>query len=165
MAKDAEKPAGEEAPKKGGKLKLIIIALLVVLLLGGGGFAYWFIAIHGKTQSGAKAVAQAEPEVPPLYTALDPFTVNLKDPGVALQAGITLKIHDDKVDAAIKLLMPEIRNQILLILSSQQSSDLMTTTGKEKLGTQIALAVNKILGEKKPKDGVSQVLFTSFIIQ
>ncbi len=164
MAK-TEKPAGEEAPKKGNKLTLIILALLVLILLAGGGFAYWFIAIHSKAGNGAKAAVQAEPEVPPLYTALDSFTVNLKDPDKALQTEISLKVHDEKVDAAIKLRMPEIRAQILLLLSSQQSSDLMTTAGKEKLGSQIMLAVNKILNAKTPKEGVSQVLFTSFIIQ
>ncbi|MHB1100939.1 MAG: flagellar basal body-associated FliL family protein, partial [Burkholderiales bacterium] len=91
------------APKK-GKLKLIILILLVVALLGGGGgFAYWFFAIHGKDNQGAKAAAQAKPDAPPTYTALDPpFTVNLKDPGVALQAAITLKVHDEDVDTAIK---------------------------------------------------------------
>lgn len=165
MAKETEKPAGEEIPKKGNKLTLIVVALLVVILLGGGGFAYWFIAIHSKAQNGAKPAVEAEPDVPPLYTVLDPFTVNLKDPGVALQTDITLKVHDDKVDAAIKLRMPEIRDQILLLLSSQQSSDLSNTAGKERLGKQISLAVNKILGAKSDKEGVSQVLFTSFIIQ
>lgn len=166
MAKGNDKTAGgdAEAPKKGSKLTLIIIALLVLILLGGGGVAYWFI-MHNKGDHAAKAEAQAEPEVPPLYTVLDPFTVNLKDPGVALQTDITLKVHDEKIDAAIKLRMPEIRDQILLLLSSQQSADLMTSAGKEKLGNQIAGAVNKILSIKKPKDGVSQVLFTSFIIQ
>ena len=165
MAKETEKPQGEEgAPKKGNKLKLIILALLALILLGGGGFAYWFIAIHGKAQNGKPAV-EAEPEVPPMYTALDAFTVNLKDPGVALQTEISLKVHDEKVDAAIKQRMPEIRARILLLLSSQQSSDLMTVAGKEKLGSQILVEVNKILAAKTPKEGVSQVLFTSFIIQ
>ncbi|HQT26189.1 MAG TPA: flagellar basal body-associated protein FliL [Burkholderiales bacterium] len=165
MSKETEKPAEAGVPKKGNKLKLIIIAALVLILLGGGGFAYWFFAIHGKAQTGPKAAAQAVPDVPPTYSVLDPFTVNLKDPGVVMQAGITLKVHDEKVDSAIKLRMPEIRDQILLILSNQQSADLMTTAGKENLGKQIALAVNKILGANNPKDGVSQVLFTSFIIQ
>lgn len=168
MAKGSEKSAGEEgaaAPKKGSKLTLIILALLVLILLGGGGFAYWFIMIHGKADHGAKAEVQAEPEVPPLYTALDAFTVNLMDPGVALQTDIALKVHDEKIDAAIKLRMPEIRDHILLLLSSQHSADLMTAAGKEKLGIQIALAVNKILGIKNSKEGVSRVLFTSFIIQ
>ncbi len=165
MAKETEKPAEEGAAKKGKKLKVIIIALLVLVLLGGGGFAYWFFAVHGKADSGAKAAAKVEPNLPPTYSVLDPFTVNLRDPGVAMQAGITLKVHDEKVDEAIKQRMPEIRDRILLILSSQQSADLMTAAGKENLGKQIAVAVNKILDVKDPKDGVTQVLFTSFIIQ
>ncbi len=166
MAKDTEKAAeGAESPKKGSKLMLIVLALLVLLLLGGGGFAYWFIMIHGKENPAAKAEVKAEPEAAPFYTVLDPFTANLKDPGVALQTDITLKVPDEKVDADIKLRMPEIRAQILLLLSNQQSADLMTTAGKDKLGSQIALAVNKILGAKQPKEGVSRVLFTSFIIQ
>ncbi len=153
------------APKK-SKLMLIILILLVLILLGGGGgFAYWFFAIHGKSPQGASAAVQAQPEGPPTYTALEPFTVNLKDPGVALQTAITLKVHDEKVDEKVKERMPEVRDQILLLLANQQSANLMTTAGKESLGSQIALAVNRILGAKTPNSGVSKVLFTSFIIQ
>jgi flagellar FliL protein len=148
------------APKKSNKLLLIIIALLVLVLIGGG--AYWFFAIHGKEN--AKAAA-AQVDVPPTYSKLEPFTVNLKDPGVAMQTGITLRVANDDVDANVKLRMPEIRNQILLLLSNQQSADLMTEAGKEKLGNEIEAAVNKILKAKTPKDGVDKVLFTSFIIQ
>ena len=152
------------APKK-SKLMLIIVILLVLILLGGGGFAYWFFAIHSKAPQGASAAVQVQPEGPPTYTALEPFTVNLKDPGVALQTAITLKVSDEKVDAKIKERMPEVRDQILLLLANQQSANLMTTAGKESLGSQIALAVNRILGAKTPNAGVSKVLFTSFIIQ
>ncbi len=148
------------APRKRGKLLLIVVALLVLLLLGGG--AYWYFAVHSKA-NGKAAAAQAD--VPPIYSKLEPFTVNLKDPGVAMQTAITLRVASDDVDANVQLRMPEIRNQILLILSNQQSADLMTEAGKEKLGNEIEVAVNKILKAKTPKAGVDKVLFTSFIIQ
>ena len=145
------------APKK-SKLLLIVVALLVLVLAGGGGFAYWFFAVHSKTNA-------APVDVPPVYSKLDVFTVNLKDPGVALQTAITLRVANDDVSADVTLRMPEIRNQVLLLLSNQKSADLMTEGGKEKLGMDIEAAVNKILKAKTPKDGVDKVLFTSFIIQ
>ena len=170
MAKAAEKPAakeGEEGKKKGGGLKIIILALLVLILLGGGGFAYWYIMIHSKADHSAKVAAEAEPEdeAAPVYTPLDTFTVNLKDPGIALQTDISFKVHDEKMAEKVKQRMPEIRNQILLILSNQQQADLNSPGGKEKLAEQIRDVANKILEVKKPRLGVSQVLFTSFIMQ
>ena len=164
--RDEDDEDDEAAAPKKSKLMLIVVILLVLILLGGGGgFAYWFFAVHGKAPQGASVAVQAQPEGPPTYTALEPFTVNLKDPGVALQTAITLKVHDEKVDAKIKERMPEVRDQILLLLANQQSASLMTTAGKESLGSQIALAVNKVLGARTPNAGVSKVLFTSFIIQ
>ncbi|NNM81390.1 MAG: flagellar basal body-associated protein FliL [Burkholderiales bacterium] len=162
MAKATEKPAeATESAKKKNPLMLVIVILLVLIVLGGGGFGYWFMT-HNKSSSQKIA---AEPATPPVYTVLDTFTVNLKDPGIALQTDITLKVRDEKVGEAIKARMPEIRNDILLQLSNQHQADLSSSAGKEKLGQEIMVEVNKVLQAKSPSEGVSQVLFTSFIIQ
>jgi flagellar FliL protein len=71
MAKDEEKKEGEEAAKKGGKMKLIIMVLPLLILVGAG---VWFFFLRS-TDSGAPVVLP-EP-VPGTVVTLDPITVNL----------------------------------------------------------------------------------------
>jgi flagellar FliL protein len=70
--------------------------------------------------------------------------------------------------------MPKIRNNIMLLLSSQKASQLQPKEGKEKLASDLKSEINAILEPpKKNKKGqvietdgpVKSVLFTSFIIQ
>ena len=139
-----EAPAAPEAApaaqrKKGGKLKLIII--LLVLLGGGGAGAYWFMNHEQGPQE-----AKLAPEKPPLFQVLDNFTVNLQveEASQFLQAGITLRVADNAAQDAIKARMPEVRNSILLLLSSRKPAEILTVEGKHKLAADIGIAVNGI---------------------
>ncbi len=84
-AKAAEETESAAPPKKGKKL-LIIIVLAVVLILGVGGGAAFFLLkgnAHPEGEEGEVAAESAKKkdkggkEVPPVYMALDAFTVNL----------------------------------------------------------------------------------------
>src|SRR5580658_6458415 len=111
------------APAKRGKGKLIIILAVVLLLAGGGGFATWkFMAPKDGEQAADKPVA----EVPPVFVPIDQFTVNLNPEGGEqfLQAAFTLKVTDLEVVDAVKLHLPELRNQVLLLMSSKKAADL-----------------------------------------
>jgi len=168
MAKDKGKPAAEPAegaPKKGkGKLLIIIIAA-VVLLAGGGGAAWYFL--HAKKAGGhEEAKHEAEPSKPPVFVKLEPFTVNLTADGEDhyLQTDIDLQVADHKVTDNIKAHMPEIRNSVLLLLSSKTAGMLVPVEGKQKLSNEIKEQINKALHAKE-EEGVSGVFFTSFVIQ
>lgn len=168
MAKGKEKPAAEPvegAPKKGkGKLLIIIIAA-VVLLAGGGGAAWYFL--HAKKAGGhEEAKHAAEPSKPPVFVKLEPFTVNLTADGEEhyLQTDIELRVVEQKVIDNVKAHMPEIRNNVLLLLSSKTAGALVSAEGKQKLSSEITEQINKVLHAKE-EDGVSGVFFTSFVIQ
>ena len=167
MAKDSGKPAAEVvegAPKK-GKGKLLIIIIAAVVLLGGGGGAAWYF-LHAKKAGDGEQVKHEEPAKPPVFVKLDAFTVNLTADGEEhyLQVDIQLKVAESKVSEKIKEHMPEIRNSVLLLLSSKTASALASMEGKQKLGSEIKEQVNKVL-HAKDADGVSGVFFTSFVIQ
>jgi len=167
MAKDKEKPAVEVvegAPKK-GKGKLLIIIIAAVVLLGGGGGAAWYF-MSAKKAGDVKQVKHEEPAKPPVFVKLDAFTVNLTADGEEhyLQVDIQLKVAEPKVSDKIKEHMPEIRNSVLLLLSSKTASALSSMEGKQKLSSEIKEQVNKVL-HAKDADGVSGVFFTSFVIQ
>jgi len=168
MAKDKAKeaPVADEPPKKKkGKLLLVIGALLV--LLGAGGGAGWYFS-----QSGAKSDGHAEHKEekskPPVFMNLEAFTVNLRADGDGehyLQVGIDLKVADSAVIDQVKLHMPEIRNGVLLLLSSKSAEQIASLEGKQKLSAEIQEQVNKPLSAKGTDKAVTGVFFTSFVIQ
>lgn len=170
MAKGKEKPvadAAEGAPKKGKGKLLIIIVAAVVLLAGGGGAAWYFLHAKKASNDGhEEAKHEAEPAKPPVFVKLETFTVNLATEGEdhMLQTDIELKVADAKVTDTIKAHMPEIRNDMLLLLSSKTASTLATAEGKQKLSSEVKGQINKVLHVKED-EGVSGVFFTSFVIQ
>ena len=165
---EVEAPEGEAAakPKKKGKLIIMLIALL---LLGGGGAAWWFLKGNKPHDPKATAQKKEEPEKPPIFIRIDTFTVNLKKVDAEehfLQVEMQFKVVDPKAEEAVKLRMPEIRNALLLLLSSKAQEELATVEGKQKLSSDIVTQSNQIIRAKEPaKDGVVGVYFTSFVIQ
>lgn len=169
MAKDKEKPAAsteEVAPKKGkGKLLVIIIAA-AVLLAGGGGGAAWFL-LKGKKTEHAEETKHEKPEAPPVFARLETFTVNLtaaEGEEHYLQTDIELRVADAKLIDAIKSHMPEIRSNLLLLLSSKTAPVMATAEGKKKLSKELVRQINEILHAKEG-EGVSDAYFTTFVVQ
>ncbi len=168
MAEKAAAQGAEQAPAKKKKLLIIVVALLVVVLAAGGGA---FLLLSGKpaTEQQAdeeEAEAHAEEEAkPPVYEKLETFTVNLADQESYLQAEISLKVADPKVQEKLKQRMPEVRDALLRLLSSKTAEELMSADGKTALAEEVRKEVNRVIGAKKASQGVKDVLFTSFIIQ
>lgn len=185
MSKDA-KPAegGAEAPKKSKKLLIIIVAVVLVLVLAGGGAAYMLLKKepHDDDEEAAEETAKPKKKdkkgepAPSIFLNLETFTVNLipETGDQYLQVIISLEIADATVEPLLKGQMPKIRNNIMLLLSSQKASQLQPKEGKEKLASDLKSEINAIVEPpKKNKKGqvietdgpVKSVLFTSFIIQ
>ena len=168
----ATKAKEEASGKKSGKGKLIlIIALVVVLLLGAGGGAAWWFLLRGK---GAKAAAKpaAEAAKPAHFINLQPFVTNVQsDDGQThyVQVTIDLKVDDEKVDAQVTQLMPEIRSAILNILAAQQAATVTQEATRNKLRGTIQAQVNQILhsagGEAAKTGPVTGVYFSGFVMQ
>jgi len=167
MARDKAKEeqkgegSGAEAPKKKSKLPLVLAVLAI--LAGGGGAAWYFLQSAG----GHGQAAKEEKLQPPVFVTLETFTVNLQGDGGDhyLQVGVDLKVADQAVADAVKLHMPEIRNGVLLLLSSKRGEELVSMAGKQKLSMEIQEQVNKPLNLKPGSKGVVGVYFTSFVIQ
>jgi len=142
-------PAATSSPKKSRKL-LKIIAILILLCTAAGGGAYWYL---GQGKQSKTAEAKPQPEKPPVYVPLEPFTVNLQieDHPQFLQTGLSLKVADNAVADALKLHMPDVRDRILLYLSARKPSELLTVDGKRKVGADIVDIVNGILSPPAPK--------------
>lgn len=156
----------EVIPEKKSKSKLIII-LVTLALLGGGGGAAWYFMQPKAADKEAKAEEPPQEAAAPAFMTLETFTVNLlPDPGEQyLQTDISLQLTDAANEALLLQIMPLVKAQILMILSSKRSSEISSIEGKNALSKEIVDAVNKLLPQVSKGKAVSGVFFTSFIIQ
>ncbi|MDP1925595.1 MAG: flagellar basal body-associated protein FliL [Thiobacillus sp.] len=160
-AKPAEAVEAEAVPAKKSKKKLFILVGFVVLLLAGGGAAAWFFT-QGSPES---KEAHNEPAKPPIFLPLETFTVNLQDGEQYLQTDITLQVAEQTDVDTIKLQMPRVRSRLLTLLSSQNAESLASPESKKKLVKDIQAQVNQPFDAKGKPQHVTDVLFTTFVIQ
>lgn len=93
------------------------------------------------------------------------IVVNLQGaPRQYIQVEMTLKFSRPELVERVKTYMPAIRHRMILLLSGKDANQLNPIEGKQKLLQESKAAVNQAL-ELTDKDGISDVLFTSFIIQ
>lgn len=160
-AKPAEVVEADAPPKK-SKKKLFIIIGALVLLLGGGGAAAWFF-MQGSHDP--KAAHEEEPAKAPVFLPLETFTVNLQGGEQYLQTDITLQVADQADVDMIKLHMPRVRSRLLTLLSSQSADVLADPASKKKLVADILAQVKQPFDPKGKPQQVTDVLFTTFVIQ
>lgn len=156
-AETAEKPSG-------GKKGIIIMIVVAILAIGAGAGGAWFL-LQGEQED---EYAPARPKkIPTAFKELDIFTVNLQpeERNQYLQVGLTVKIRDTDVSAEIDKKMPEIRNRILLLLTSKTATDISSLAGKQQLSSEIADEVRRTMDSDMLREEIMEVLFTSFVIQ
>jgi flagellar protein FliL len=109
----------------------------------------------------AKAAPKRDPKIPPAYVPLEVFTVNLADREVEryAQIGITLELDDAKDAERLKVYMPAIRNNILMVLAHKSSQELLEREGKVKLAGEVQRAASRALGvdvKEPPEEGAAE---------
>ncbi len=153
------------APNSKKKLFIIIGAVVVLAIAAGAG---WFLT-KGKSKGGEHAndeehpaeVAHVKPK-PPMFIAIEPFTVNLKKEfqdsnDQYMQIGISLKFFVPTLEAQIKTSQPEIRSKILQLLTTKTAKELLTAEGKNKLIREIVAMSNNILAIVEPPPRIRMV--------
>lgn len=145
----------EAPPPKKGKKRLILIVAGALLVLGGGGGAAWYF-MKPAAVGGAEQTA-AHRNKTPTYSTLDPFTVNLADPGGErfVQLSVVLEMNDSAASDKVKDNLPAVRNAILMLLSTKTSQELLTLEGKTQLATEIAAAAGTQLGWRAPPQALA----------
>lgn len=203
-SKEAPKKDAEEAevaappPKRSKKLLiLIVIAVVVLALIGTGVFM-----LLGKKKTAAAADGEEEvvaeetahpahkwpefdPTKDPVFMPLEPFTVNLQAENGEqfVQVVASLRVLDAHTGDKIKAFMPQIRHEILSLLSGKKASEITPPEGREALADEMKDVINTIMGWEPPpapkkkgkkKSGehepeavgpVVSVFFTQFIVQ
>jgi flagellar protein FliL len=104
-----------------------------------------------------------------LYYKFDPaFVVNFGTEGSAryLQVMVEAMTRDAPTLEMLKNNEPAVRNDLVMLFSSQDNATLLSADGKEKLRASALEAVRKVIAaEGGDAKLVESVYFTSFVIQ
>jgi flagellar FliL protein len=94
---------------------------------------------------------------------VEPFIVNLADAQDVRYLKVTVKLELDNQEASTELTgrIPQVRDTILVLLTSKDSASIRTTQGKFQLRDEITQRINSLL----PKPFVHTVYFTEFVVQ
>jgi len=173
-----EEKIEQEEPKGNGKkspLKLIIIIVAVIIvggLLAFGGFYLFKTMNKTETTSAGQELSSDESdevsenlsEENTQYQNLETFYVNIGSTSEIryLKITISLELSEKSNVEHLKKMIPRIRDDILILLSSKTIEELSPAKGKVLLKNQIKTRINLIL---KPLVNVVNVYFTEFIIQ
>lgn len=170
--KEATKGEGAE-PEAAGKKKK---KMMLLLILGGlgvtsiAGTALFMSGVIGHKKADTEQTQEAAAKVKkvPVYFAFDkPITVNFEtESGLRfLQVELEVMTYDPLVPDQIKTHMPVIRNELIMIFSSQDYGDLISQEGKEKIRSTVLNKLKEIMADRAGKPGIEEVYFTNFVIQ
>ncbi len=138
------------------------IALIAALLLatGSGGAAWWFL----RPATDVPPVVKVEPPQPPVFVELDTFTVNLAGDHI-LQTTLTLQVGKTADADQLKLYLPQVKDRLLMLLSSRTADELQSTEGKESLRSDIVARLRAPFDKGLEAPAIHGVFLTSFVIQ
>ena len=165
----------EQTTQKKSRSRMILLIVIGVVLLAGLGAGGFFFFKRGataeakKTPSKEEVKAEARKEAAKQDDAgsifsLDPFVVNLvSNPSEIRYLKVTIKLQLAKADYTQEMTdhLPQIRDALLILLSSKDYVALRTVEGKMELRDEILERVNRIAKGEKAK----AAYFTEFVIQ
>lgn len=114
-----------------------------------------------------EAEGHPDPKTALTFVPFETFTVNLlPDPDEKfLQLDLTMEVKGAELAEKMKVQMPALRNRVLLLLTSKKASDISTPEGKAQLSQELLVELKKPLAKKGKSLKITQVLFTSFVVQ
>lgn len=158
-------------PASKGKLKLIIVAVVALLLAVGLSVgATWFFMHNATPKVDPAAAAAADPNVkhPAIFEPLTPaFVVNFNSNGRQryMQVSITMLARNQPDLEALKVHMPVIRNNLVMLFAGIPFESLATPIGQEMLRQKATASVQEVAQKELGKTVIEQLLFTNFVLQ
>lgn len=156
-------------PASKGKLKLILLLVLALLLaIGLSVGATWFFLHKADSKPEASPVQATNVKPAAIYEPLSPaFVVNFNQNGRQrfMQVSITMQGRDQAALDALKVHMPVIRNNLVMLFSGQGFDTLATPVGQEMLRQKATASVQEVAQKEVGKLVVDQLLFTNFVLQ
>lgn len=162
----------DKTEKKKSKVKPLILASLVALLAGIGATLYFFPDLPAKTLASMarqpEPIHAAEEVIPdPIFLALEPFTVTLRDDmdSRVLYIGLTLRLSSDDSKKRIEKYLPMARSRVLAELNSVSPSSIGDKASLDKLRSAVQRTVSEPFQPERMSQDVVEVLITSMVAQ
>jgi flagellar FliL protein len=165
----AKSDAAVKDPATKGKLKLIILIVVALLLaIGLSVGATWYF-MHS-AQSKPAVVAETAPlgKLPAVFEPMLPaFVANYTQNGRQryMQVSITMLARNQADLDALKVHMPVIRNNLVMLFSGQDFATLASPVGQEMLRQKATASVQEVAQKELGKVVIDQLLFTNFVLQ
>ncbi|MCF6289654.1 MAG: flagellar basal body-associated FliL family protein [Desulfobacterales bacterium] len=158
--------------QKGGKRTMIIIGGVVLLLMIGCGAGGYFFGVKNSGKAAAADAAGLEQASGTAAAAsagigsllaIDDIIVNLLDDRETryLKAAITLELDSPAVAEEVEQRKPQVRDAVLLLMSSKTFAELRDLQGKLQLRAELLERINGFLQTGK----VKTIYFTDFVVQ
>ncbi|CAI8934772.1 flagellar FliL protein [Pseudomonas sp. IT-P74] len=166
----AKSDAAVKDPATKGKLKLIILIVVALLLaIGVSVGATWYF-MHSAQSKPAAAVAETAPigKQPAIFESMAPaFVANFNQNGRQryMQVSITMLARNQADLEALKVHMPVIRNNLVMLFSGQDFATLASPVGQEMLRQKATASVQEVAQKELGKVVIEQLLFTNFVLQ
>jgi flagellar protein FliL len=169
MAEKEIKIEEKSKKKRMPPLKWIIAGIVGVAILSGGTLGYVLLKkpTHETppTTHTPESVSKGDTSKNDLSQIfpLEKFVVNLNDPGGKQYLHTTIELESTVNGFAEELnsKMPQVKDAILIILSSKSLSDVQGIDGKISLRKELITEINKIMSMTK----IRNLYFTEFVIQ
>lgn len=164
---DAPEPKPETPPSAATPGVPKIVLILLVLNLGASGFGVFKLLTAAPAHAApAAAVVHAAPatsEVSGPLVALEPFVVNLDEPGSAryLRVKLQLELVNKEAEPALKKSELLVRDVILSHLSGLKLADTLGAQAKEKVRTDLLAKLEAAMGQHK----IRRMFFTEWVVQ
>jgi len=143
-------------------LLVIAIAVAAFLFLGGDDTA------PTEGEESATAEETSEPKGPAQYVGVpEAITSNLpgKNKSRTVQIKMSFMVRGDDAREAVRTHMPQLKNDVLMLVSQQSADELKTPEGRKALQQKALQTVQATLTELVGEPTVEKVLFVSFVMQ
>ena len=141
------------------KKNLYLLIVIIVVTLAGATSAFTFLTKPDAANGRGKEVKAAENNV---NFPLEPFIVNLISPVETKFAKMSIELELPKeLEERAKARTPQIRDAILMLITSKSPESLKSPEGKLQFKDEISLGVNQVLGD----NSVKNVYFTDLVMQ
>lgn len=143
----------------------------VVMVAAAGGYAAWDLLLAKRLRN--KSSPQTEETKPSklevndkrfgIIHEMQPFIVNLlgREGKRYLKTTIEIEVESAEIQRELTRRTPQLRDAILLLLTSKSFEDVCKAEGKLRLKTELITRINQIL----PGAGVRTLYFTEFVVQ
>lgn len=165
----AKSDAAVKDPAAKGKIKLILAIVAAVLVAVGLSVgATWYFMHNAQSKSAPEPQVASNVKPAAIYEPMAPaFVANYNQNGRQryMQVSITLQARNQADLDALKVHMPVIRNNLVMLFSGQDFDTLATPVGQEMLRQKATASVQEVAQKEVGKVVVEQLLFTNFVLQ